>query len=121
LLQKKGVIVSEYTDQELLNLLEHQGEDIDEFRARARKATESSSRSAGTADERATLRQGTVRQGASREALSPVQIMSEAQAQGITIPRQKIGKFLICVVKGVMTKALPAAVRDCAKNLIGGQ
>lgn len=48
---------------------------------------------------------------------SPVQIMGEAKAQGLSIPYAKIGAFLLCVLKGVMTKPLPTAVLDCAKSI----
>lgn len=47
---------------------------------------------------------------------SPVQIMNVATELGLSIPWEKIGAFVVCVIKGIWTKPLPQAAIDCAKQ-----
>ncbi|MEO7146163.1 MAG: hypothetical protein ABI165_21930 [Bryobacteraceae bacterium] len=51
---------------------------------------------------------------------SPIQIMAEVEAQGIQIPWAQIGQFLICVLVGIWTQSLPAAVASCGLVHSGG-
>ena len=53
--------------------------------------------------------------------VSPVQIMTEVQAQGIEIPWAQIGQFLICVLVGLWTQSLPAAVKSCGLKFAVGR
>lgn len=52
--------------------------------------------------------------GSGQSRFNPAAIMGEAQSHGFSIPGAAIAGFLICVLKGVMTKSLPEAVKDCA-------
>ncbi len=104
--RKEGqTIVTEYSDQELRNIIEEQGGDAAEFQRQADEATRAQA---------PTWREGDLPQGP-----TPARIMDEAEAQGITVPREKIRDFLFCVVRGIMSKSLPEAVRDCATDLLG--
>jgi hypothetical protein len=102
--RKEGqIIVTEYGDQELRNIMEEQGWDPAEFQRQADEATRAQA---------PTFREGDLPQGP-----TPAVIMEEAGTQGITIPREKIGAFLFCVARGIVSKSLPEAVRDCATDL----
>jgi hypothetical protein len=97
--------VTEYSDQELRNIMEEQGWDPAEFQRQADEATRAQA---------PTVREGDLPQGP-----TPAVIMDEASAQGITVPREKIGAFLFCVARGIASKSLSEAITDCAKDLPG--
>jgi hypothetical protein len=97
--------VTEYSDLELRNIMEEQGWDAAEFQRQADEATRAQA---------ATIREGDLPQGP-----TPAVIMDEATAQGLEVPREKIGAFLFCVVREMRSKPLPEAVSDCAKELPG--
>jgi hypothetical protein len=98
-------IVTEYSDEELLSIIEEQGGDPAELQRQADDAAR---------DQAPTVREGDLPRGP-----GPVQIMSEASAQGITVPREQIGAFVSCVVRGLGRRSLSEAVGDCAKDLPG--
>jgi hypothetical protein len=104
---KEGQIkkVTEYTNQELEDILTEQGMDPTELRKQA--------------DEAARAQAPTLREGDLPRGPEPTQIMDEASAQGITVAREQIGAFLFCVVGQMRSKPLPEAVGDCAKELAG--
>jgi hypothetical protein len=95
--------VTEYSDEELLNIIEEQGGDAAELQRQA--------------DEAVRAQAPTAREGDLPRGPGPAQIMGEASAQGITVPREKIGAFVSCVVGGLRGKQLPEAVGDCANEL----
>ena len=97
--------MTEYSDEELLNIIKEQGGDPAELQRQA--------------DEAVREQAPTVREGDLPRGPGPEQIMGEADAQGITVPREKIADFLSCVVGGLRSRSLPEAVGDCAKNLPG--
>jgi hypothetical protein len=97
--------VTEYSDEELLNIINEQGGDVAELQRQA--------------DEAVRAKAPTVREGDLPRGPGPAQIMGEAMAQGITIPREKIGAFVSCVVDRLGSRELPEAVGDCAKDLPG--
>jgi hypothetical protein len=97
------IIVTEYSDQELRNIIEEQGGDASEFQRQSDEATRAQA---------PTIREGDLPQGP-----TPTHIMDEASAQGITVPREQIGAFLSCVVREMRSKPLPEAVRDCGNEL----
>jgi hypothetical protein len=103
--RKDKSIVTEYSDEELLNIIEEQGGDPAELQRQA--------------DEAVRAQAPTVREGDLPRGPGPVQIMGEANAQGITVPREKIVDFLSCVVRGLGSRSLPEAVGDCAKDFPG--
>jgi hypothetical protein len=95
--------MSAHSDKELYDLIRAEGEDPEELLQ-------------GPQTDAAPER---MKQGLG-EKVSPSRIMGEVSAQGLTIPKALIGKFLICVMKGVWTKPLPVAVADCARSMVGG-
>ena len=95
--------MTEYSDEELLNIIEEQGGDAAELQRQA--------------DEAARGQAPTVREGDLPRGPGPVQIMGEASAQGITVPREKIADFLSCVVGRLRSRSLSEAVGDCANEL----
>jgi hypothetical protein len=97
--------VTQYTNQELEDILQEQGMDPTEFRKQA--------------DEAARAQAPTPREGDLPRGPEPTQIMDEASAQAITVPREQIGAFLFCVVRQMRSMPLPEAVGDCAKELPG--
>jgi hypothetical protein len=97
--------VTEYSDLELRNIMEEQGWDPAEFQRQADEATRAQA---------PTIREGDLPQGP-----TPRVIMEEASAQGITVPRERLGDFLFCVARGIASKSLPEAVGDCAIDLPG--
>jgi hypothetical protein len=97
--------VTEYSNQDLFNIIEEQGGDPAEFRKQA--------------DEAARAQAPTLKEGDLPRGPEPAQIMGEASAQGIDVPRGKIGALLFCVVREMRNKSLPEAVSDCAKDLPG--
>jgi hypothetical protein len=97
--------VTEYSDEELLNIIKEQGGDPPELQRQA--------------DEAAREQAPTAREGDLPRGPGPTQIMGEANAQGITVPREKIGDFVSCVVGGLRSRSLSEAVGDCAKDLPG--
>ena len=98
--------MTEYGDEELLNIIEEQGEDPAELQRQADEAVRAGA---------PTAREGDLPRGP-----GPAQIMGEASAQGITVPREQIGAFVSCVVGGLRSRSLREAVGDCAKDLPGG-
>jgi hypothetical protein len=105
--RKEGqIIVTEYSDEELLNIIKEQGEDPPELQRQA--------------DEAVRAQVPTAMEGDLPRGPGPAQIMGEASAQGITVPREQIGAFVSCVVGGLRSRSLPEAVGDCAKDLPGG-
>jgi hypothetical protein len=105
--RKEGqTIVTEYSDEELLNIIKEQGGDPPELQRQA--------------DEAVRAQAPTAREGDLPRGPGPAQIMGEANAQGITVPREQIGAFVSCVVGGLRSRSLPEAVGDCAKDLPGG-
>jgi hypothetical protein len=97
--------VTQYTNQELEDILTEQGRDPTELRKQADEAARAQA---------PTLKEGDLPRGA-----EPTQILDEASAQGITVPREQIGAFLFCVVGQMRSTPLPEAVGDCAKELAG--
>ncbi len=97
--------MTEYGDEELLNIIKEQGGDPAELQRQS--------------DEAARSQAPTVREGDIPRGPGPVQIMGEASAQGITVPREKIGAFVSCVVGELRGRSLSEAVGDCAKDLPG--
>jgi hypothetical protein len=97
--------VTEYTNQQLEDILQEQGRDPTEFRKQA--------------DEAARAQAPTLREGDLPRGPEPTQIMEEASAQAITVAREQIGAFLFCVVGQMRSTPLPEAVGDCAKELPG--
>jgi hypothetical protein len=95
--------VTEYTNQQLEDILTEQGMDPAELREQA--------------DEAARAQAPTPREGDLPRGPEPTQIMEEASQQGITVPREQIGDFLFCVVRQMRSTPLPEAVGDCAKEL----
>jgi hypothetical protein len=95
--------VTEYGDEELLNIIEEQGGDPAELQRQADDATRARA---------PTLREGDLPRGP-----GPAQIMGEASAQGITVPREQIGAFVSCVVGELRGGSLSEAVGDCASEL----
>ena len=95
--------MTEYSDQELLNIIEEQGGDPGEFQRQADEATRAQA---------PTFREGDLPKGP-----GPARIMDEASSQGITVPREQIGTFLFCVARSIASKSLSEAVRDCANEL----
>ena len=105
--RKEGqTIVTEYSDEELLNIIKEQGGDPAELQRQA--------------DEAVRAQAPEVREGDLPRGPGPAQILGEASAQGITVPREKIGAFVSCVVGGLRSRSLSEAVGDCAKDLPGG-
>jgi hypothetical protein len=98
--------VTEYSDEELLNIVIEQGGDPPELQRQA--------------DEAVRAQAPTAREGDLPRGPGPAQIMGEASAQGITVPREQIGAFISCVVGGLRSRSLREAVGDCAKDLPGG-
>jgi len=97
--------VTEYGDEELLNIIEEQGGNPAELQRQA--------------DEAVRAQAPTAREGDLPRGPGPAQIMGEANAQGITVPREQIGAFVSCVVSGLRGRPLSEAVGDCAKDLLG--
>ena len=97
--------MTQYSNQELQDILKEQGRDPTELRKQA--------------DEAARAQAPTFREGDLPRGPGPAQIMGEASSQGITVPREQIGAFVSCVVSGMRSKSLPEAVGDCAKDLPG--
>jgi hypothetical protein len=97
--------VTEYTNQELEDILTEQGRDPTELRKQA--------------DEAARAQAPTLKEGDLPRGPEPTQIMDEASAQGIRVPPEQIGAFLFCVVGQMSSTPLPEAVEDCAKDLPG--
>jgi hypothetical protein len=97
--------VTQYSNQELQDILKEQGRDPTELRKQA--------------DEAARAQAPTLREGDLPRGPEPTQIMDEASAQGITVAREQIGAFLFCVVREMRSTSLPEAVGDCAKDLPG--
>ena len=97
--------MTEYSDEELLNIIKEQGEDPAELQRQS--------------DEAARAQAPTYREGDLPRGPGPVQIMGEASSQGITVPREQIGAFVSCVVREMRGKALSEAVGDCARDLQG--
>jgi hypothetical protein len=97
--------VTEYGDEELLNIIEEQGGDPAELQRQA--------------DEAVRAQAPTVREGDLSRGPGPAQIIGEASAQGITVPREKIGAFVSCVVGELRGRSVSEAVGDCAKDLPG--
>jgi hypothetical protein len=97
--------VTQYTNQELEDILTEQGRDPTELRKQA--------------DEAARAQAPTLKEGDLPRGPEPRQIMDEASAQGITVPREQIGAFLFCVVRQMRSMPLSDAVGDCAKDLPG--
>ena len=97
--------MTEYSDEELLNIIKEQGGDPPELQRQV--------------DEAARAQAPTFREGDLPRGPGPAQIMGEASAQGITVPREKIGAFVSCVVGGLSSRSLSEAVADCAKDLAG--
>jgi hypothetical protein len=97
--------VTQYSNQELQDILKEQGREPTELRKQA--------------DEAARAQAPTLREGDLPRGPEPTQIMDEASAQGITVPREQIGAFLFCVVREMRSTSLPEAVGDCAKDLPG--
>ncbi len=89
--------MAKYTNEQLLQKLEEEGVDISRFEHRG-----------GTESEG----------GHEHQSIQPVQIMNIAAAQGIHVPWEKVVPFILCVLKGIMTQPLPAAVTACAKDLV---
>jgi hypothetical protein len=98
-------IVTEYGDEELLNIIEEQGGDPAELQRQA--------------DEAIRAQAPTAREGDLPRGPGPAQIIGEASAQGITVQREQIGAFVSCVVGGLRSRSLSEAVGDCAKDLPG--
>jgi hypothetical protein len=98
-------IVTEYGDEELLNIIEEQGGDPAELQRQA--------------DEAVRAQAPTAREGDLPRGPGPAQIIGEASAQGITVQREQIGAFVSCVVGGLRSRSLSEAVGDCAKDLPG--
>ena len=97
--------MTKYSDEELLNIIKEQGADAAGLQRQA--------------DEAVRAKAPTVREGDLPRGPGPAQILSEASAQGITVPREKIGAFITCVVDRLGSRELPEAVGDCAKDLPG--
>ena len=97
--------MTKYSDEELLNIIKEQGADAAGLQRQA--------------DEAVRAKAPTVREGDLPRGPGPAQIMGEASAQGITVPREQIGAFVSCVVGGLRSRSLPEAVGDCAKELPG--
>ncbi len=97
--------MTEYTNQDLEDILTEQGMDPTELRKQA--------------DEAARAQAPTLKEGDLPRGPEPRQIMEEASAQGITVPREQIGAFLFCVVRQMRSTPLSEAVGDCAKELPG--
>jgi hypothetical protein len=97
--------VTQYTNQQLEDILQEQGMDPTELRKQADEAARAQA---------PTLKEGDLPRGA-----EPTQIMEEASAQGITVAREQIGAFLFCVVRQMRNMPLDEAVGDCAKELAG--
>jgi len=95
--------VTEYSDQELRNIIEEQRGDAAEFQRQSDEATRA--------------RVPTIREGDLPQGPTPARIMEEASAQGITVPREKIGAFLSCVVREMSSEQLSEAVGACANEL----
>jgi hypothetical protein len=95
--------VTEYSDEELLNIIKEQGGDPPELQRQA--------------DEAVRAHAHTAREGDLPRGPGPAQIMGEANAQGITVPREQIGAFVSCVVQGLGSRSLPEAVGDCGNEL----
>jgi hypothetical protein len=103
--RKEKSKVTQYTNQELEDILTEQGMDPFELRKQA--------------DEGARAQAPTPREGDLPRGPEPTQIMDEASVQGITVAREQIGAFLFCVVGQMRSKPLAEAVGDCAKDLPG--
>src|SRR5215204_4249123 len=97
--------VTQYTNQELEDILQEQGMDPTELRKQA--------------DEAARAQAPTLKEGDLPRGPEPTQIMDEASAQGITVAREQIGAFLFCVVRQMRSTPLDEAVGECAKDLPG--
>ncbi len=97
--------MTEYGDEELLNIIEEQGGDPAELQRQADEAVRAGA---------PTAREGDLPRGP-----GPAQIIGEASAQGIRVPREKIGAFVSCVVSELRSRSLSEAVGDCAKDLPG--
>ena len=98
--------MTEYSDEGLLNMIKEQGGNPPELQRQA--------------DEAVRKRAPKAREGDLPRGPGPAQIMGEASAQGITVPREQIGAFVSCVVGGLRSRSLREAVGDCAKDLPGG-
>ena len=97
--------MTQYTNQQLEDILQEQGRDPTELRKQA--------------DEAARAQAPTLKEGDLPRGPEPTQIMEEASAQGITVAREQIGAFLFCVVRQMRNMPLDEAVGDCAKELAG--
>jgi hypothetical protein len=97
--------VTEDGDEELLNIIEEQGGNPAELQRQADEAVRAGA---------PTAREGDLPRGP-----GPAQIIGEASAQGIRVPREKIGAFVSCVVSELRSRSLSEAVGDCAKDLPG--
>ena len=102
--RKEGrIIMTEYSDEELLDIIKEQGGEPAELQRQV--------------DDAARAQAPTFREGDLPRGPGPAQIMGEASSQGITVPREQIGAFLSCVVSGMRSKSLAEAVGDCARDL----
>ncbi len=97
--------MTEDGDEELLNVIEEQGGNPAELQRQADEAVRAGA---------PTAREGDLPRGP-----GPAQIMGEASAQGITVPREHIVAFVSCVVSELKGRLLSEAVGDCAKDLRG--
>ena len=98
--------MTEYSDEGLLNMIKEQGGNPPELQRQA--------------DEAVRERAPTAREGDLPRGPGPAQIMGEASAQGITVPREQMGAFVSCVVGGLRSRSLREAVGDCVQDLPGG-
>ena len=87
--------MTEDGDEELLNIIEEQGGDPAQLQRQA--------------DEAVRAQAPTAREGDLPRGPGPAQIMGEASAQGITVPREPIGAFVSCVVGGLRSRSLREA------------
>jgi hypothetical protein len=71
------------------------------------------------ADDAVRAQAPTIREGDLPRGPGPEQIMGEASAQGITVPREQIGAFVPCVVGELRGSSLSEAVGECAKDFPG--
>jgi hypothetical protein len=85
--------MAEYTNEQLLKLLEEQGADTKQF-GRQLSGTESVG-------------------GKSITIPQPIEIMNMAGVLGVVVTWAEIVGFLLCVAKGCWTKPLPDAINDC--------
>lgn len=98
--------MQDYTDKELEEMIRTAGGDLEKLQSEGDKGSGEMPKQGLTAP-----KEGKV---------SPTQIMSEVKAQGLSIPKAAIGKFLVCVLKGIWTQPLPVAVANCAKSFGSG-